>query len=303
MFKLLGQRRVKGAGEEKRKRFWERDLNMFRLLGHRHKAKEREGKQAEGENLTMAKDVLDEEQVVDLVNELMEEHEISASASVRSILKAAIKSADQIVESIKMRAKAEAEEEAARIIAQAKKEAEEIRKGLSATAGEEDILSAVEKVAEEKEDLLAQIQAELSGAEPVAKEKASQEKEKAPEEGSPEESQDQQEEAGLGALKRGKSTLYAGEVELVLGVPMSPNLVAKLYNYVQTTSEIKFVRTSGSWNRGTMITIALDKPIPLLSVLSSKLPEAEVTPVPPEKGSLPKERKGVRRINITLKER
>ncbi|HEY82277.1 MAG TPA: hypothetical protein G4O01_03190 [Dehalococcoidia bacterium] len=266
---------------------------MFKLLGQRHKTKEREEGAAEA--LPAGKDVLDEEQVVDLVSELSEEHGVSPSASVRSILKAAIRSADQIVESIKMRARAEAEEEAARIIAQAKKEAEEIRRGLATTVEKEaeDILSAAEEVAEKEEGVLTQL--EKAAAEPVAEEKDFTE-------AAPEAGRDRQEEAELSALKRGKGSLYAGEVELALGVPMDPNLVAKLYNYLQMTPEIKFVRTSGSWNRGATITVTLDKPIPLVSVLSSKLPEAEVTPAPPEKGDLAKKGKGIRRINIALKE-
>jgi hypothetical protein len=257
------------------------EASVFKLLGQR-KTKEREEKAAEEQ--PAAKEVLDEEQVVDLVSRLSGEYGISLSASVRSILKAAIRSADQIVESIKIRARAEAEEEAARIIAQAKKEAEEIRKGLATTVEKEaeEILSAAEEAVEEKEG---------AGDEPA--------EEKALSEVAPEAERDREEE--LSALKRGKGSLYAGEVELVLGVPMDPNLVAKLYNYLQMTPEIKFVRTSGSWNRGATITVTVDKPIPLVSVLSSKLPEAAVTPAPPEKGDLAKKGKGVRRINIALK--
>ena len=71
---------------------------------------------------------------------------------------------------------------------------------------------------------------------------------------------------------------YTGEVEINVEMPIEPAIVAKLYNYLQTTPEIKFVRTAGSWNKGSAITIALEKPIPLLATLVAKLPEANVLP-------------------------
>ncbi|MEE9398805.1 MAG: hypothetical protein V3V23_00880, partial [Dehalococcoidales bacterium] len=84
--------------------------------------------------------------------------------------------------------------------------------------------------------------------------------------------------------------------------PVDPKMVSKLYHYLQTTPEIKFVRTSGSWDRGTTVTIVLDKPTALVSVLSSRLPEAEIDTELPEKNDLVAGRKGVRRIIIALKE-
>lgn len=278
MFRLFGRQRE--AKEEKRKQFSEKELEVFKLLGQQPPASE--GEQAEGGDLNIAQERRDEESVVDLVSELVKEHEVSTSGLVRSILKAAIRSADQIVDSIKMKARAEAEEEAARIIAQAKKEAVEIKRRLGIAEDEaEEMLSVAEEATEEKAEAPAQLEAEAVAAE----------------EGF------DQEDAELGVPKRSKSSLYAGEVELVLGTPVTPNLVAKLYNYLQMTPEIKFIRTSGSWNRGTTITVALDKPIPLISVISSKIPEAKVTPEQLGKGDLVKERKGVRRINIALKEK
>jgi hypothetical protein len=279
MFRLFGRQRE--AKEEKRKQFSEKELDVFKLLGQQHQAREPGGEPAEGGDLNIARERRDEDSVVDLVTELVKEHEVSTSGLVRSILKAAIRSDDQIVDSIKMRARAEAEEEAARIIAQAKKEAGEIKRRLGSAEDEaEEILSAAEETTEEAE-APAQLEAEAVAAEAGF----------------------DQEDAELSGPKRSKSSLYAGEVELVMGTPVTPNLVAKLYNYLQMTPEIKFVRTSGSWNRGTTITVALDKPVPLVSVLSSKLPEAKVTPEQLGKGDLVKERKGVRKINIALKEK
>ena len=103
--------------------------------------------------------------------------------------------------------------------------------------------------------------------------------------------------------KQDTQSLYAGEVELTITKPVDPKMVARLYNYLQTTPEIKFVRTSGSWERGTAITVALDKPIALISVLSSKIPEAEVVPARPERDGFISGKKGVRSINLTLKKR
>jgi hypothetical protein len=106
-------------------------------------------------------------------------------------------------------------------------------------------------------------------------------------------------EAGLS--KPGDNSQYVGEVELVLGIPVNPNMMAKLYNYLQTTPEIKFLRTSGSWNRGSEITIVLDKPIQLVNVLSESIPEAEVKPELTAASGQIKGKKKLRRISIALR--
>jgi len=79
-------------------------------------------------------------------------------------------------------------------------------------------------------------------------------------------------------------------------------MVAKLYNYLQTTPEIKLVQTSGTWERGSTITVVLDKPIPLISVISSKIPEAEAVAERPERDGFIKGKRGLRRIKLSLKE-
>ncbi len=103
--------------------------------------------------------------------------------------------------------------------------------------------------------------------------------------------------------KQDTQSLYTGEVELTITKPVDPKMVARLYNYLQTTPEIKFVRTSGSWERGTTIIVALDKPIALISVLSSKIPEADVVPERPERDGFISGKKGVRSINLALRKR
>lgn len=271
---------------------------MFGLLGRRSATEEKKRKQLEGRDLDIGKDRLNEEWELGFENDLAEQYKASPSASVRSILKTAIKDAEQIVASIKTRAQAEAEEEAAQIIAQAKKEAEEI-KGNSETAAEketEDSLSVADKAAEEKAEEPAQPVEEAAASEPVTVTAVEPLEQRSTEKGHG------GEETKPAPLKQDSHSLYTGEVELAIGVPVDPNVVAKLYNYLQTTPEIKFVRTSGSWNRGTTITVVLDKPIPLISVISSKIPEAEITPEQPDKDGFVRERRGVRRINLALKQ-
>ena len=279
---------------------------MFRLLGRRDATEEQKRKPLEEKDLDIDKNGMEgEQQVVDFDNDLVVQLEASPSASdgsisasVGSILKTAIKDAEQIVASIKMRAQAEAEEEAARIIAQAKKEAERIKES-SETAAEkeaEDNLSVAKEAAEEKSEESTQPGEEVAISEPVPAAAEESLGQRSAEKGHG------REETQPVSLKRDGHSLYTGQVELAIDVPVDPNIVSKLYNYLQTTPEIKFVRTSGSWNRGTTITVVLDKPIPLISVISSKIPEAEVTPEQPEKDGFVKERRGVRRINLTLKQ-
>jgi len=285
---------------------------MFKSHGQRREAERQKRKQLWGRDFNIVKDGLDEEQVIDFVNELVMRPETSSPASARSIIQTAIKDAEQIIESIKVKAHAEAEEEAARIIAQAKQETTGI-KGEPKTAVEkevEDILSVVNKVVEEKIEEPTQLSEEASEEEI---EEATQPREEAAESEPvaaveeplgqrPPEKREDREETKPSLPKPDRQSLYAGEVELAIGVPVVPNMMAKLYNYLQTTPEIKFVRTSGSWNRGSTITIVLDKPIPLISVISSKIPEAEVTPEQPGIDGFVKGRRGVRRIRIALKE-
>ena len=94
-------------------------------------------------------------------------------------------------------------------------------------------------------------------------------------------------------------------------MPVDPVAVSKLYNYLQTTSETKILYTRGSWARGTTITVTLDKPLPLIDIIS-KIPDIEITPVIPQKGNSVKgisssllggDKKGLSRIDISVKER
>lgn len=254
----------------------------------------------------------------------------SSSASARSVLQRAVADAEQIVASIKEKAKAEAEEEAVRIIARAAEEVQEMKREIEAVAGrelgettvvatgeagppdvevkseaipeaEEGVIKVEEsaqlqgEVAEEKVEEVAQPQEETTAPEPVAvTAEESLEKDVLAEGPSGEETEPK-------LLEQDIKAPYIGEVELAIVKPVNPKVVSKLYNYLQVTPEIKFVHTSGSWDRGTSITITLDKPIPLINTLSSRIPEARVTPERPQKKSVVGEKRGVRRIKIALR--
>ena len=104
--------------------------------------------------------------------------------------------------------------------------------------------------------------------------------------------------------------LYTGEIELVIAIPVELKMVSKLYNYLQTVPDVKILRTTGSWDRGTTINVVADKPIPLIDTLSN-IPDMEVIAEEPKQGSsaksksnlrLKREGKEVKRIKLTLKE-
>ena len=269
--------------------------------------------------------------------EIKKQPKASSSASVRSILKTAVADAEQVVASITMKAQAEAEEEAARIIVQANQEAEEIKRSAETAVekGVEDILSVAnrqaestevevepaalsrvgEEIVEEKVEEPAPEFGEEKIEEPVqlrdeaAEEKVEETAVSEPVEATAQELLEQhppeekpvRKEPEPSLPKQDSHSLYTGEVELAVAKPVDLKMVSKLYNYLQVTPEIKFVHTDGSWDRGTTITVTLDKPIPLISVLSSKIPEAEVTPERPEMDGFVKGKRGVRRIKLALK--
>ena len=225
----------------------------------------------------------------------------TSAALLSSFLRRAVTGAEQIADSIKTKAQTEAKEEAGRIIGQARQEAEEIKmKAERATRKEAIVPESVEattlqeEVAEEEAEQPVQLQEEATVSEPV--EAATLQEEVA------EEERPDRERTEPVPLGHGSQTLYTGEVELAISVPVDLKMVSKLYNYLQTTPEIKIVRTIGSWDQGTTITVVLDKPIPLISVISSKIPEVKATPERPEKDGFVKGKKGVRRIKLALKE-
>ncbi|MFC2071413.1 hypothetical protein ACFLUU_01660 [Chloroflexota bacterium] len=103
---------------------------------------------------------------------------------------------------------------------------------------------------------------------------------------------------------------YTGEVEVEIATPADLQMVYKLYDHLQTIPELRILHTRGSWDRGTVIAVVLDKPIPLVSLLS-EMAGVEVTQSLPQISSLVEgvsssllgtKRKGTKRIQLTLKE-
>ena len=250
-----------------------------------------------------------------------------------SLLKTAIADAEEIVASIKMRAQAEAEAEATRIVAQIKLEAEEIKSNAEAAAQKqaEEIISAANRkaeiiVEEAKQKALQYIAGKEKVEEPIQfQEEAVEEKvaqstqlqeetvvseplEVAVEEPlaeSPPEEGPSQEEAELAPVKLDSQALYAGQVELVIPAPADLKLVSKFYNYLHTIPELRILYTRGSWDRDTTITVVLEKPLPLIGIIS-ETPGVEIIPELLERDFLAKEKpslllKGEKRVAKRLK--
>ena len=176
---------------------------------------------------------------------------------------------------------------------------------LATEEGIEQPVQLQEEVSEEKTEEPAKLQEEAPVSEPaeeVTEEPLGQH---------PPEEIPGREETNSTQLKPGDSqTLYTGEVELAIAIPVELKMVSKLYNYLQTIPDIKILRTTGSWDRGTTITVVADKPLPLISIIS-KIPGVEVISELPQKDDLVKgtsssrlraSGKEVKRIKLTLKE-
>ncbi len=118
------------------------------------------------------------------------------------------------------------------------------------------------------------------------------------------------EETDSAQLKQNGQSLYAGEVELIIAVPVELKSVSKLNSYLQTVPDLRILYTRGSWDRGTTITVVLEKSMPLISILS-ETPGVEVIPELLEQDGLKTGKssllmgrggKGVKRIKLNLKE-
>jgi hypothetical protein len=291
---------------------------MFRLPGRKREAKDRESRAPEEEKIAeVPGDNGNGKKLADLLNELVEQRQASPSASVRSIIKAAINSAEHIADSVKTRALEEARQEAAKIIVEAQREAERIKEA-KMPVQEETVAGTIpgaeeaggERVEETRHTREQAFQLQQEAGERIIEAEMPQQEERASVEAVAEEEASGKSEAAEEAerkepeimvTKEERESVYSGEVQLNVEPPLEPTMVSKLYNFLQTTPEIKFIRTTGSWNRGSIITLMLDKPIPLFSVLAAKLPEAGVAPERPEAGGQVKGRQRIRRISISLK--
>ena len=64
------------------------------------------------------------------------------------------------------------------------------------------------------------------------------------------------------------SMAYTGEVELIFPSPVDASIVAQVCNSLEANPELKIVRTVGSWEQGNFITVSLERPLPLIGILS-----------------------------------
>ena len=76
--------------------------------------------------------------------------------------------------------------------------------------------------------------------------------------------------------------IYEGEVELAITVPVDPAALSKLYGYLHSTPDMKILYARGSWDRGIVITVSLDKPLPLIGMIS-KISGMSIAPGLPQK--------------------
>ena len=104
---------------------------------------------------------------------------------------------------------------------------------------------------------------------------------------------------------------YSDEIELAIDAPVDLKMLSKLYDILQSISELRILYTSGSVNRGTIITIVLERPMPLTSVISSKIPGIEAIPELHRNSHSGQQRwnsllgngeRGITRIKLALKE-
>ncbi len=219
-----------------------------------------------------------------------------AEAEAERIISQTNQEAEAKAEEIIKQAKQEAEAKAERIISQSKQEIQKIERGAEVAVQKETTEEKIEEPVPPQEEVTKEkIEEPVPPQEEVTEEKV--EEPVLPQE---EVAEEKVEEPV--PLKHDSQTLYAGEVELAIAKPVDPKMASKLYNYLQTTPGIKLVQASGTWERGTTITVVLDKPVPLISTISSKIPEAEATAERPEKDGYVKGKRGVRRIKLTLKE-
>jgi len=219
------------------------------------------------------------------------------------------KRAEQAQKQAKKEAKLAAKEEAQRRAGEAKraKQAQEEAEKEARLAAKEEVEGRAE---EAKIEATVQFKEEAAVFEPVEEAREEPLGQPLPEEIPGKEEKVSTEEAESAHIKLDSQALYSGEVELYIPVPVELKMVSKLYNYLQTIPELKILHTRGSWDRGTTITVVLDKPMPLISVVS-KIPEVEVKPELLHKDNVVKgksglilrgDKRGVKGIKLILKE-
>ena len=81
------------------------------------------------------------------------------------------------------------------------------------------------------------------------------------------------------------AAVYAGEVELVIEPFADMARIVELHGLLQNVDGVRVISTAGSWNRGTTITISLDRPLSL-NEIRAQMPNFEATHQPPESDGL-----------------
>jgi len=70
------------------------------------------------------------------------------------------------------------------------------------------------------------------------------------------------------------ATPFEGEVKIAVPPPVDMAQLIRLRRNLQDVSHLKIRRTDGSWNEGSVITMLINKPLPLISLLK-EMPEVE----------------------------
>ncbi len=73
-------------------------------------------------------------------------------------------------------------------------------------------------------------------------------------------------------------TIYDGEVRLILDAPVNMKMALELFDALQTIRELKLLYTIGSPSRSIVFNIEIEKPIPFIDMILSKVPGAVVMP-------------------------
>jgi hypothetical protein len=73
---------------------------------------------------------------------------------------------------------------------------------------------------------------------------------------------------------RDDTPLFTGEIEIAMPPPVDMAQLIRFRRILQSIRNLKVLRTTGSWNEGSIITSLIDKPLPLLDLLQT-MPEVE----------------------------
>jgi len=296
----------------------------------RRETKKQQNKELWGRDFTTVENEPDVGQVDRSLDDLPGQYKASSGSSpkraivsLKTALETAMADAEQMTTSIKLKAQTEAEAEATAIISQAESEAQEIKRR-AATAGEreaEDIISEANKKAgiteaatrQKASQFLLRVRGDIAGEikegqdieEELAGEKIEepiQLQEELLEQHHVEEKLDKEEDEST-PLEVDSQAPYTGEVELEIPAPVNPKMVYKLYDYLQTIPELRILYTRGSWDRGTVIAVMLDQPMPIVNLLS-EMAGVQVMQLLSQKDSLvekiPNPLLGMRRKEATI---